>query len=76
MSINLKDEVVMKSSVIKRTHHSDFAKNFKGVVTQIVGNTADVQTATGIRSVPVANLTVVRNVFDARTNKTSRLIVD
>lgn len=76
MTINLKDEVVMKSSVIKRTHHSDFAKNFKGVVTQIVGNTADVQTATGIRSVPVANLAVVRNVFDARTNKTSRLIVD
>lgn len=76
MTINVKDEVVMKATVIKRTHHSDFAKNFKGVVMKIVGNTADVQTATGIRSVPVANLNVVRNVFDARTNKTSHLIVD
>lgn len=76
MTINVKDEVVMKATVIKRTHHSDFVKNFKGVVMKIVGNTADVQTATGIRSVPVANLNVVRNVFDARTNKTSHLIVD
>lgn len=76
MTINVKDEVVMKASVIKRTHHSDFAKHFKGVVTKIVGNTADVQTASGVRSVPVANLTVVRKVFDTRTNKTSCLIVD
>jgi len=76
MRINVKDEVVMKASVIKRTHHSDFAKHFKGVVTKIVGNTADVRTASGVRSVPVANLAVVRNVLDARTNKTSRLIVD
>lgn len=76
MTINVKDEVVMKATVIKRTHHSDFAKNFKGVVTKIVGNTADVQTATGIRSVPVANLTVVCNVFDPRTGTTTRIIVD
>lgn len=76
MTINVKDEVVMKASVIKRTNHSNFAKNFKGVVTQIVGNTADVQTTSGIRSVPVANLSVVRNVFDVRTNKTSRIILD
>ena len=76
MTINVKDEVVMKASVIKRTNHSNFAKNFKGVVTQIVGNTADVQTTSGIRSVPVDNLSVVRNVFDVRTNKTSRIILD
>ena len=41
MTIKLKDEVVMKAAVIKRTNHSDFAKNFKGVVVNIVGKTAD-----------------------------------
>lgn len=76
MTIKLKDEVVMKSSVIKRTHHSDFAKNFKGVVTKIVGNTADVETSTGLRSVPTANLAVVHHVIDTRTGTSSPLIVD
>lgn len=76
MTINVKDKVVMKAAVIKRTHHSDFAKNFKGVVVNIVGNTADVKTATGIRSVPTANLSAVRSVYDKRTEKTSTLIID
>lgn len=76
MTIKVKDEVVMKSAVIKRTNHSDFAKNFKGVVVNIVGNTADVQTPTGLRSVPTANLSAVRSVYDVRTEKTSQIIVD
>lgn len=76
MTIKLHDDVVMKASVIKRTHHSDFAKNFKGTVVNVVGQTADVQTATGVRSVPSANLTVVRTIHDIRTGTTSRLIVD
>lgn len=76
MTINVKDEVVMKAAVIKRTHHSDFAKSFKGVVTRIVGNTADVETSTGVRSVPTANLAVVRPVLDSRTANVSRLIID
>jgi hypothetical protein len=76
MTINVKDEVVMKASVIKRTNHSEFAKNFKGIVASIVGNTADVTTSTGLRSVPLANLAVVRQVTDARTGQSSRLILD
>lgn len=76
MTIKLKDEVVMKAAVIKHTNHSDFAKNFKGVVVNIVGKTADVETLDGIRSVPTANLSAIRNVCDARTEKTSRIIVD
>ena len=76
MTIKLKDEVVMKAAVIKRTNHSDFAKNFKGVVFNLVGNTADVQTQDGLRSVPTANLSAVRSVYDSRTEKTSRIIVD
>lgn len=76
MSIKINDEVVMKASVIKRTNHSEFAKNFKGVVKAVIGNTADVVTSNGLRSIPVANLTVVRNVHDARTGKVARLIID
>ena len=76
MSIKINDEVVMKASVIKRTNHSEFAKNFKGVVKSIIGNTADVVTTNGLRSIPVANLTVVRNVYDVRTGKVARLIID
>lgn len=76
MAIKLKDEVVMKSAVIKRTNHSAFAKNFKGVVVNIVGKTADVQTLDGLRSVPTANLSAVRSVYDARTEKTSSIIID
>ena len=76
MTINVKDEVVMKSSVIKRTNHSEFAKNFNGIVDCIVGNTADVVTPNGVRSVPLANLTVVRQVPDTRTGQSSRLILD
>ena len=76
MSIKINDEVVMKASVIKRTNHSEFAKNFKGVVKTVIGNTADVVTSNGLRSVPIANLTVVRNVPDARTGKVSRLIIN
>lgn len=76
MTIKLKDEVVMKASVIKRTNHSEFAKNFKGTVVNIVGKTTDVQTSTGIRSVPTANLSAVRSVYDSRTLITSSIIVD
>lgn len=76
MTIKLKDEVVMKVAVIKRTNHSAFTKNFKGVVVNIVGNTADVQTLDGIRSIPTANLSVIRSVYDARTEKTSCIIID
>lgn len=76
MSIKINDTVVMKASVIKRTNHSEFAKNFKGVVMEVVGNTADVLTDNGLRSVPVANITVACNVPDARTGKVSRLILD
>lgn len=76
MTIKVKDEVVMKSSIIKRTNYSDFSKNFKGVVVGVFGNTVDVQTDTGIRSVPAANLSVVQNIYDSRTRTTSRLVVD
>jgi len=76
MSIKINDEVVMKSSVIKRTNHSEFAKNFKGIVKNIIGNTADIKTDNGIRAVPIANLTAARSVSDSRTGTVSRLIID
>jgi hypothetical protein len=76
MTIKLKDEVVMKAAVIKRTNHSAFAKNFKGIVVNIVGKTADVQTSAGVRSIPTANLTAIRSVYDARTEQTACIIID
>jgi hypothetical protein len=76
MTIKVKDKVVMKASVIKRTNYSDFSKNFKGVVVGVFGKTVDVQTDTGIRSVPAANLSVVQNIYDSRTRTTSHLVVD
>lgn len=76
MTISVNDSVVMKASVIKRTHHSDFAKNFKGVVVKVCGNTADVDTPHGIRSVPVANITALKKVQDSRTGISSTLIIE
>ena len=76
MAIKVNDTVVMSKEVIRRTNHSEFARTFKGVVVAIVGNTADVETFSGVRSLPLANLSVVRNVKDPRTQKTSTLIIE
>lgn len=76
MTISVNDSVVMKAAVIKRTHHSDFAKNFKGVVIKVCGNTADVETPQGVRSVPVANITALKKVRDNRTDISSTLIIE
>jgi hypothetical protein len=74
MAIKVGDTVVMKSSVIK--HGGDFAKNFKGVVVKMFGATCDVETLSGIRAVPVANLAAIREVYDYRTERASKIILD
>ncbi len=76
MNIKIDDSVIMKASVIKRTNHSDFAKNFSGIVKNIIGNTADVLTSSGVRSVPIANLLAIKQIKDSRTGKNSSLFVE
>lgn len=76
MSIKVGETVVMSKEVIKRTNHSEFVKNFKGIVKAVFGATCDVETANGTRSVPVKNLVALKEVFDSRTQKTSKLIIE
>lgn len=76
MSIQIGDTVVMKSQVIRQSNHSEFSRAFKGVVVAIVGRTADVETVNGVRSIPLANLSSVKAVKDARTQTSSLLIVE
>lgn len=76
MTIKVGDTVVMNKSVIKRTNHSEFARTFRGTVVAVFGSSCDVETDSGIRGVPVANLTPVRDVPDARVGRSSKLILD
>lgn len=76
MAIKVGDTVVMKKSVIKRTNHSEFARTFRGTVVAVFGSSCDVKTDSGIRGVPVANLTPILDVPDARTGRSSKIIVD
>ena len=76
MTIKVGDTVVMSKAVIKRTNHSEFARTFRGTVIAIFGATCDVQTDSGVRGVPVANLTPVREILDTRTGHTSKIIMD
>lgn len=76
MAIRVGDTVVMSKSVIKRTNHAEFARTFRGTVVTIFGGTCDVQTEVGIRAVPIVNLTPIRDIPDARTGRTSKVIID
>lgn len=76
MTIKVGDTVVMSNAVIKRTNHSEFARTFRGTVVAIFGGTCDVQTEAGIRAVPISNLTPIRDIPDARTGRTSKIILD
>ena len=76
MTIKVGDTVVMSKAVIKRTNHSEFARTFRGTVIAVFGATCDVQTDSGVRGVPVANLTPIRDIPDARTGRTSKMVVD
>jgi AICAR transformylase/IMP cyclohydrolase PurH len=76
MTIKVGDTVVMSKAAIKRTNHSEFARTFRGVVIAVFGGTCDVQADSGVRGVPVANLTPVREVLDTRTGRTSKIIMD
>ena len=76
MSIKVGDSVVFKGSVIKRCNHSEYSKNFKGEVVAVFGGTCDVKTLDGVKAVPVANLAKVKEVYDYRTEKSSKIILD
>jgi hypothetical protein len=56
MTIGNGDTVVLKGSVIKRSGHSESARNFIGVVKNVFGKVCEVETIDGVRGVPVANL--------------------
>lgn len=67
MAIKIGDTVVLKGSVIKRSGHSEFSRNFIGVVKGVYGKVCDVETFDDIRGLPVANLA---------KKKTNGLILD
>ena len=76
MTIKVGDTVVMARSVIKRLNHSEYAKTFKGEVVAVFGNTCDVKTVKGLRSMPCVNLAPIREVYDRRTDRKSIMILD
>ncbi|MNY56800.1 hypothetical protein D3C86_1929150 [compost metagenome] len=76
MTIKVGDTVVMARSVIKRLNHSEYAKTFKGEVVAVFGNTCDVETVDGLRSMPCVNLAPIREIYDWRTERTTKMILD
>ncbi len=76
MTIKVGDTVVFKGSVIKRCNHSEYTKNFRGVVVKLFGSTCDVETLSGVRAVPTANIVPVKDIFDSRTQTNAKVIID
>ncbi len=59
MAVAINDTVVMNAKTLRQSGNSEEVRNFKGVVVEIIGVVADVETEDGsIVSVPVAKLSV------------------